>query len=186
MRTFIAIYPSQEIKDVIGELIARLKKDGDNIKWVEAKDLHITLKFLGEVKEQDVSRLIDIVSGALKGRKAFQNEFIGIGTFPEKGTPRVIWIGTAKGALEQKEMAATIEETLSEAGYKKEERPFTPHLTIGRVKGKTDSAGLKAALEDLKEKKIGVSEIVSVEIMKSKLKRSGAAYEIVKSFSLIK
>ena len=186
MRTFIAIHPSQEVKDVIGELIARLKRGGDNIKWVDPKDIHTTLKFLGEVQEQDVSRLIDIVSDALKGRKAFHNEFVGVGTFPEKGTPRVIWIGTAKGALEQKEMASAIEETLSEAGYEKEEKTFVPHLTIGRIKGKTDSAGLKAALENLKEKKIGVSEITSVEIMKSKLKRSGATYEVVKSFSLIK
>ena len=184
MRTFIAIELSEEIKQNIGALIERLKTTEAGVKWVEPKNLHITLKFLGEVPEREVKNLIDLTTEALKGGSSFKSRFEGGGTFPEGKNPRVVWIGTTEGAEEQRELSLSLEKVLSKAGYREEKREFKAHITIGRVKEKKNLDALLKELNKAKDQKFGEEIVDHVNIMKSTLNPKGPIYEVVKRIPL--
>lgn len=134
MRTFIAVELPAEVRKNITGLVNELKEVGSGVRWVEEKNLHITLKFLGWVEERKVDNLIELVTGAAAGTGRFKAKFEGLGTFPPGKDPRVIWVGTTEGGERLKELADSLEENLSQAGYRSEGREFSSHVTIGRVK----------------------------------------------------
>lgn len=184
MRTFIAIELSEEIKKSVGELMERLKTTNARVKWVEPKNLHITLKFLGEVPEREIENLTLLTTDALKGKSSFRSKFEGTGTFPEGKNPRVVWIGTTEGAEEQKDLALSVERSLCTAGYRKEEREFKAHITIGRVKEKKNLDALLKVLDEVKDQKFGDIIVDHINIMKSTLNPKGPIYEVLKRIPL--
>ncbi len=181
MRTFISVELPAEVKAKLVELIAELKKSDASVKWVEADNLHLTLKFLGEVEDDQLDKLVGLTARAAGGQGGFKAKFEGLGTFPEGKSPRVVWVGTAEGGDRLCDLAQNLETALSEAGFKGEARDFKPHLTIGRIK---HSGQLVKRIEQLKEAKIGEMVIDRISIMKSALKRNGPVYEIFKEVKL--
>ena len=184
MRTFISVELPDEVREKISGAVEALKKVNAAVKWVEPKNLHITLKFLGEVPEGEIDNLKDRVAEAVKGKKSFPAEFSGVGTFPEGRKPRVIWAGTAKGGKEQEEIAASLEKALSKAGFREEERGFKPHITIGRVKEGKNLDALLGEIEKMKGKPFGGMMVEDINLMKSRLSPKGPIYEEVKSIRL--
>lgn len=184
MRLFISAELPDKVKENIDKITAELKSSGGAVKWVEARNLHITLKFLGWVKDRELDNIIAETGKAVGNTESFKAAFKGLGTFPEGKTPRVIWVGTVKGGDELCSLAKNLEETLLKAGYRKEEREFKSHITIGRVKEKKGLEKLKEKFESLKAENFGEALIDRIYIMKSTLTRKGPVYETIKEVKL--
>ena len=153
MRAFIAIEISDAIKDVLGRVITHLKYSGADVKWVDPGIIHLTLKFLGEItddKRDDIKSSLDTLA---KDVKPFEMTIKDLGAFPAIERPRVIWVGLDKGSLEATDLALRIEASLSEAGFPGSDRPFSAHLTIGRVRSPLN-------LDKLKDKVSSASSII--------------------------
>jgi len=162
MRLFVALDPTDEIKARIGKLVESIKKSGDGIKWVDEQDLHLTLKFLGEVREDDLQKIIKEVEEAAAGRESFKISFKGLGNFPH-----VIWIGLKEGEKELKEVAEKLGT-----------EDFSAHLTIGRVK----KGGIRS--EEYKDFEFGEMRAEKIRLIKSTLTPKGPIYEIIKEVNL--
>jgi 2'-5' RNA ligase len=182
MRAFIAVNLPDEVKKEIAEATASLKKIDSGIKWVEPQNLHLTLKFLGWVEDMRLPEVVEI-TGKLTS-PSFKLKLAGVGCFPEGKSPRVLWVDIKEGAAELKALADRLEEDFSSAGFRAEEREFSPHLTIGRIK---DKRGIDKVIEEMgKLAGVGFGECViqNIEIMKSTLSREGPIYEVYKSCRL--
>ena len=176
MRTFIAVDFSPEIKEALAQAEAHLKYSGADVKWVEKDNIHLTLKFLGEVDEKKLEE-IKIALEAICGQtKPFDTQVHDLGAFPKIEYPRVIWAGIDKGATELKALAEKVDEALSKLGFEKETRAFAAHLTIGRVKSPKNKEKLKEKMAAYKLPDIPPHRIDSVIIFKSTLTPKGSIY----------
>lgn len=175
MRTFIAIELPEEIKRQIEQLQAPLKKTDAFVSWVKPKNIHITLKFLGEVPEDKIGQVFSATQKALEGTRKFTMSLKGTGVFPNLKRPRVIWIGTGSGEEKLSHMANRIEEEMEKIGFPREKRKFSAHFTIGRVKSPKNIEKLMELVEssDFQTEKIEVAEVV---VMRSQLHPAGAIY----------
>jgi 2'-5' RNA ligase len=184
MRTFVSIEIPDDIKNSIEKSIGELKLILPHIKWVDKKNLHITLKFLGMVEDSKIGGLADSVAEVVKGFGTIKAGFAGFGMFPDQKHPRVIWVGITEGGDKLKELADKIEDKLSTEGYGEEEREFSPHLTIGRIKEKIDDEALAGFIKKNEKASFGGFAAKSISMMKSTLMRSGPVYEEVKQITL--
>lgn len=174
IRAFIAVNLPIPIVERVVELQTQLKgrarEAGLRVGWVGAAQLHVTLKFLGEIIEESRWAIRDRLSERLAGRPAFDVAVRGLGAFPDRSHPRVIWVGLAE-AEPLVQLAADVDAWLGELGFAAEARPFHPHLTLGRVK-----AGAADILAGLEEKSFGLGEVSEVTLYQSVLRREGAEY----------
>ena len=187
MRTFIAIELPRQIKDKLTELQILLKQTGADVKWVFPKNIHLTLKFLGEIDEKQLPEIIQIIEGAAKNNKTFQASLSSYGVFPKIEFPRVIWVAVNKGDNETKKLAEELENGLEQIGIPKEEKAFSSHITIGRVKSQLNKEKLVKALKESGNYFEGENtgfDINKITLFKSTLNVSGPAYDILKEVSL--
>ena len=147
MRLFIAIELSEEIRNSLAQIQSHLKYAGADVKWVGKDNIHLTLKFLGEVTAEKAEKIKSILDEIAKQTKPFEISTKDIGVFPKIEFPRVIWVGLDKGANESKALAEKIDVALSKIGFQKETRTFTSHLTIGRVRSSKNKDALKEKLQ---------------------------------------
>lgn len=176
MRTFIAIDISEEIRDALGLIQSHLKYSGADVKWVEPHNIHLTLKFIGEIDEKKADAVKAVLDAVGKNFSAFDITIKDIGVFPKMEFPRVVWVGLDKGAEESKRLAQAIDEGLSKIGFQKEERPFAAHLTVGRVKSPMNKDKLKAKIKDCQPPASSPHKISSVILFRSTLTPSGPIY----------
>jgi len=184
MRLFIAAELAEEVRKNLVELINELKEPGAAVKWVEADNLHVTLKFLGWVEDRKLVELESLVEKAVTKTGGFKAKFEGTGTFPAGKTPRVIWVGISEGGKELKKIADSLEGALARAGYRSEEREFSAHLTLGRVKDNKGVDKLKEKIEKYRDSIFGEAWIDSIAVMKSTLTPKGPVYEKIKEVNL--
>jgi len=185
MRTFISIEIPENIKDNIEKSIGEMKLMLSPLKWVDKKNLHITLKFLGWMVDNKANDMISSVTDLAKGFGSIKINFAGLGVFPNTKHPRVIWVGIDEGGEKVKELAEKIEDRLSSKGYRKEEeREFSPHLTIGRIKEKIDVEPLNKFMGENVMTEFGGFTADHISVMKSTLRRSGPIYEEIKQVRL--
>lgn len=147
MRTFIAIDITPAIRDGIRELLAELKQIERRIRWSRPEALHITLKFLGEVPEAKIGDLKACIA-SIRTPAPFTISIHGSGYFPGERSPRVIWLGV-DGGKDLGALASTIDQALEPIGIPMEKRPYSAHLTLGRIDG---AANLNAVRELLRNK----------------------------------
>lgn len=176
MRTFIAIEIPEEIKKQMAEAQRRLKGAGVDASWTRSEGVHLTLKFLGEIPESKVSEIMSALTGAASGSGRFRLEVAGVGAFPNSGNARVVWVGVSGDIEKLTGLQAGVEDAMARLGMKCEERKFTPHLTLGRIKYIRSKESWLGALEELKDIKFPGFDVTSVSLMKSELRPSGAAY----------
>jgi len=184
MRSFISVELPNELKKRIYASTSILQEIESGIKWVEEQNLHLTLKFLGWVEEKDTEKMINLTEEAARGLGSFKINFADLGTFPEGKSPRVIWIGITEGGERLKEITEKLEEKLSKAGFRSEEREFSAHLTLGRVK---DKKGVDLVVEKINQSKdqvFGELVVDHINIMKSTLTLKGPIYEKIKEVKL--
>jgi len=186
MRTFIAIELPQEIKDFLSRLQGELKASRADVKWVEPKNIHLTLKFLGEIDEKKLEKVSEIMQETVKEKDKFQMRISSLGAFPKIDSPRVIWVGVALGDKEVKAIAEDLEEKISKIGIPREARPFSSHITIGRAKS---SLNRQELVQDLKNKAdLGGKNldfyVTKITLFQSTLTPKGPVYEALKEISL--
>ena len=180
IRTFIALDFPLSILDPIEQQTKRLRQTLGNevIRWVLTHNMHLTLKFLGNVPVSHLEFLKQMLAQATDSITQFDLQIGGIGSFPNSNRPRVLWVGIhAPAALSNLQKA--IEEGAKRLGYEKEERPFSPHLTLGRVRQGLDGKDLQKisnALSSIQLGKIGIARVDSVHIYKSDLNSEGSVY----------
>ena len=135
MRTFIAVEVPEEVKEKLGQYINTLKGLFDDVvKWVPEKNLHFTIKFLGDIKQSDMSAIEECVSTTVSDFIPFTLEISSIGFFPSEYKPRVLWVGTDAGADKLLEIYQYLENCLENKGFHRDSKTFSSHLTIGRVR----------------------------------------------------
>lgn len=183
MRTFIAIELPENIKQEIERLQTPLKKTRAFVSWVRPSNIHVTLKFLGEVPEEKIDEVFDATERSVEGNKRFNMSLKNTGGFPNLRRPRVIWIGTGSGAEELFRLAERIEEEMEKIGFPREKRKFSPHFTMGRVKSAKNIEPLVRQVKsiDFETEEIPVVEVV---VMRSQLHPDGAIYTPLKRVPL--
>lgn len=183
IRTFICIEIPAPIKEKLTSLQNTLKSLGHGVSWTRTDGMHLTLKFLGDVDSTQIDIIADAVQRATIGMSPFFISIVGAGGFPNLHKPRVLWVGVEQRHGVVVEMQQKIEEELTKVGIPKEERKFSPHLTLGRVKIFQGVDGICNRLKELSfaEETFQVSEIV---VMRSDLKSDGAVYTPLKTIEL--
>lgn len=184
MRLFIAVNIPAEIKDKIEDIQRSLKRSGADVKWVEKDNLHLTLKFIGDVPEDKVLLIASELEPKLKGFGSFEIALSGIGLFPGPDFPRIIWLGITDKSGKLRELTSIIEEAALALGFEKELRGFSPHLTIGRVRSRTNVDRLKTSIIQNGKCNTGPFTLTSADIMESVLTSRGPEYKCLNSISV--
>jgi 2'-5' RNA ligase len=146
------------------------------VSWVAAENFHITLKFLGGVDEARIAVLGDALRGAVDGARAFDLEIVGLGAFPSATRFRVLWAGVAAGLEPLTAIASRVERAMATQGFAPEDRPFSPHVTLGRVREPRRAPALSEALTAGATRRFGHVAIESIALMRSDLSPRGARY----------
>ena len=147
IRAFIAVALPESLRNEVAMLSAHLRSSEADVKWVAAGNLHLTLKFLGDIEENQVGPIEEALSAAVKSHSLFTIQLEGIGAFPRTTSPRVVWIGVGTGKEQLTQLAQCVEKTCIGLGFPEEERAFSPHLTIGRVRSRDRLAQLIKRLQ---------------------------------------
>lgn len=134
VRTFICIEIPESIKERIDGLQRTLGEIDAQVSWTKPSNIHLTLKFLGDVEVSRIERVGDAVERAATGISPFEVEVSGAGCFPSPRSPRVLWVGLSVVPEPLKQLYASIEDELARDGFPREKRKFSPHLTIGRIR----------------------------------------------------
>lgn len=180
IRSFVAVEMSPEIQDgldqVTGDLEQKLR--GLPIRWVPGKNIHLTLKFLGDVSEANLEVFKKILKSNVSGHHCFEISVGELRAFPSMHRPRVVWI-RVEAPPELGRVQCIIEAETTRLGYARERRAFTPHLTLGRVSRNAtskDKHQIGEELERLKVGFLGAMRVQSVNLYRSDLRPSGAVY----------
>jgi len=175
LRCFIAIEIPETIKKSVLDIIDSLRKSGADVKWLTDENLHITLQFLGETDESLIPAIKGALDKILATYSPFYIKIANVGCFPDGRRPRIIWVG-----MEEAQTLITLRKDIAtemvKFGYQKEERGFTPHVTIGRVKSNRNMGELLRRLEEFKIADFPGFEVQNIRLMKSELKPSGAKH----------
>jgi 2'-5' RNA ligase len=178
-RTFIAVELGKAVRERIVKLQDSLASAASEVKWVEPENLHVTLLFLGEVDDREVHRVCRIAVDSASGQPGFVMTVESAGCFPNPRHPRILWVGVGQGARELIGLHDALEEPLMQMGYRREDRPYTPHITIGRVRSARSTEALANALVrqgGWQGGEVGVGELL---VMGSELMPRGPVYTIL-------
>ena len=183
-RTFIAIELPSDLRARVAQHTASLRRDVPDVRasWSREDNLHLTLRFLGNVPVTDVTKVSDAVASATKSVSSFELTFSDCGTFPPRGRPAVLWIGSQASGLQT--LHAALENELAQAGFPREARPFHPHLTVARLRnsqGARELAELHRTL-GFAPIVIGVSEVV---VFRSELLKQGPKHTAISRHNLV-
>ncbi len=183
MRVFIAAVLPEEMKKQINTLVQNFRSSNRSIKWVGEDNVHITLNFLGEVAESNIEELTEIIGSALAGMPPFFVKVCGISAFPSSERPRVLWIGVDDPNQGLKKSYSAICDALDHSALEvhREEKEYTPHITIGRIKGQFDR-NIVQILHTYQDQKFGGFQVKETILFRSILHREGPRYVPVRTF----
>jgi 2'-5' RNA ligase len=180
IRTFIAVDLVAGIKDRLVALQETLAEQGGDVKWVRRESMHLTLLFLGEVEQLDVVGICRMVQARSRKHQPFQLEIEGVGAFPNTRRPKIVWAGVTDGIAELRSLHADLEEGLLDLGcYRREERGYTPHLTLGRIQQDEQSDSWGPAIAKLAKWQGGSMPVEEVLVMSSEMRRDGPEYSVM-------
>jgi 2'-5' RNA ligase len=187
MRCFIAIDIDEEIRSALNDLQRQLRdgideKKGD-INWVNPNNIHLTLKFLGEIKDEKVAEVCNIVKAVADRHKSFELDIESVGHFGGR-SPKVLWVGTGKGGENLLKLQEDIEKSLALAGWPEETREFSGHLTLCRIRHPAAGIKLARVSDDYKDFKLGTMSADSVSVYQSELKPTGPIYTVLGNYKL--
>ena len=180
LRAFIAIEFPAHVCDAIQKQTVRLRQTlGDDlIRWVPTQNMHLTLKFLGDTATSYLDFLKQLLIREAESHPQFDLQLGGLGAFPTSRRPRLLWIGI-HAPTDLVSLQRGIETGASRLGYEQEERAFSPHLTIGRVRptvSPTELQKVRAALETIQLGNIGTARVDSIHLFRSDLQSGGSIY----------
>ena len=184
IRSFIAIELAPPIKTKIEEIQKKLKSSASDVRWVRPEGIHLTLKFLGNIEQERISEISDIIEQCSTDTTSFTLKVHSLGAFPNESNPKVIWVGAEDDSGNLAKLQRALENKLASIGFKAEKRSYSPHLTLGRLKSPKGKRELSQNLADHKQFECGMFEAKEVCLFKSELKPGGAIYSKLKTFTL--
>ncbi len=164
----------------LGEMISQLSRATPqrSVRWDKADKIHLTLKFLGDTRQDDVPRISEALASATRDIKKFSFTLDGLGCFPNLKQPRVVWVGV-KDSATLINLQSMVEKYVVPLGFPKEDRAFSPHLTLGRVRreaSRAEAASVGEAVRVRASQTFGIESVSRVILMKSDLQRGGSIY----------
>lgn len=180
MRLFVAVVPPLKVREAALREVRSLPWRG-RVRWLPPRNVHLTLKFLGETSETEMAELHEALRTVCGQHPALDLGLRGAGAFPSVEKARVLWMGVGEGSERLRELAREIEEALESLGFERERRPFRPHTTVGRARDR--GAWLEAAGREVEVGPLRF-RTGSVELVRSQLSREGAVYSTVASYPL--
>ncbi len=183
MRLFVALEIPPAVRENLATLLDSLRAITREPRWVRVENLHVTLKFLGEVAEEKVAAARTAL-GAVRSGQAVTLEFRGLGFFPNEKHPRVFWAGIEASA-NLKTLAADIEGAMEKLGIPREQREFSPHLTLARFERARLPEALRKTIAENAQREFGPLQTNKFHLIQSKLKPSGAEYTTLTSFQFV-
>jgi len=188
IRAFIAIELPEEVKAWLSSVQSKLRPEQHPyVKWVSADGIHLTLKFLGNIDREKVSPIAEAMAEAAQGVSPFRLEVSGLGAFPSRGRPQVIWVAVGGEVEKLASLQRGIDHSLVALGFSAETRPFTPHLTLGRLRERASAEERRRMGEALLAAKgeEGVPfHVAELSLIRSTLTPKGAIYNRIFSISL--
>lgn len=180
IRTFIALDLDPAIKQAIAEYLLPLRKLANGISWVKTWNLHFTLKFLGDTRPAQIPELAAVFGEICGLNEPFRGRISGSGVFPNERKPNVLWLGLETETDRLNQLAREIDIASAGFGFKAENRPFAPHLTIGRVR----NGEIGALINTMRDRPFSSQETILHECiwMKSELQPGGAIYTPLHKF----
>lgn len=183
MRTFIAIELVPAVRQPLVDLLRKLPRS-DGVRWVTPHQLHITLKFLGEVGDDRIDAVCAAAEAAAVQVSGFSLRIKGLGAFPNLRSPRVLWCGVEDPSGGCRQWVERADPLFEQLGFPPEERAFTPHITLGRSKSGSGTAALRRALETTKAPDTPEMRAAQVVVFESRLLPGGAQYTPVSTHPL--
>ncbi len=182
MRLFVALDIPSEVRQAIGEMIARLRDVARGARWVRPEGVHVTLKFIGEISAERAAKIEAALREVRLGAPV-DAQFRGVGFFPNERHPRVFWAGI-EASSNLAELAKDVDKRLSPLGIEAETREFRPHLTLARFKTEDGLARLREEIKKFEPFEFGSMCVSEFYLFQSELGRRGAKYTKLASFPL--
>lgn len=146
------------------------------MRWVSPEKIHLTLKFFGSIEESRIDSIFKSIDEPIRSTLPFSLKVRGVGAFPQLKNPRVVWMGLVEEREALTSLQKQIETQLEKIGFQPEDRPFHPHLTLGRMKSSRGKEELAGGMEKHKEEEFGDLRVERVVLFKSDLRPSGPIY----------
>ncbi|HDD53686.1 MAG TPA: RNA 2',3'-cyclic phosphodiesterase [Thermosulfidibacter takaii] len=188
MRAFIAMELSPQVKESLRKLINDLKSRNIKGRWVPPENIHLTLRFLGNIEEDQVKAIEQLLEEVAEEADPFQISIEGLGAFPHPARPRVLWVGVKEGTTTLQRLYQIIEKGLVRLGFPPNDKSFKPHLTLARFKNPLERTRrlVYQTCKEFQEKEWDRMEATSVILFESILSPQGAQYRKVKEVLLRK
>ncbi|MFW5879057.1 MAG: RNA 2',3'-cyclic phosphodiesterase [Myxococcota bacterium] len=189
MRTFVAITLPQEIRRELALAAGQVGDEG--VRWVAEENIHLTLKFLGEIAKTDLPRVCEILCDAVRGERSFEMKVRGLGLMPNPARPRVVYAGVEADET-LKRLAEKIDPAFEDLGVEADDRAFRPHVTIGRIRsrgrhraGRQDLRELREAVLEREEQAFGRTVVSEIVLFESELGATGPTYTALSRVPLV-
>jgi 2'-5' RNA ligase len=178
IRTFVAVDISPEIRSAAQKQIRAFQALGvEGYKWVEQDEMHLTLKFLGDIRDNESPEVCKLVQRAVQNCEPVVLNVAGLGSFPSADRPRTLWMGITEGMEEIRELQSRVDQALKEMGFPQERNEFTPHITLGRLnRGNRSHPVVSEYIANNSATPFGSIEIDEVIVYSSFGDRSGRTY----------
>lgn len=185
IRTFIAVPMEANVQKAAKELVHALQDDGDGVRWIPLDDLHLTLKFLGDVDNTMIPKVCDVVRQCCQDTPATELHVFGAGGFPNAERPRVIWAGIDEGGPVLATLVERLELEFAKLGFKREPRDWVPHLTLGRTRrGGRHPQQLAQRIAARAQFDLGWMEAREIRVYASYLDKRGPSYHVMDTIPL--
>jgi RNA 2',3'-cyclic 3'-phosphodiesterase len=176
IRAFLAVDLPASLRPVLSKAQEELKKSGADVKWVPVGNIHITLKFFGNITDVQVTDITEAVTALAANLKPFTLTVTDAGAFPSPKSPRVVWLGVGGDLDIMQEFYRRLETAFAALGFPPEDRPLSPHLTLGRVKSPSGRTALTQCLMHLEQPSAQPFQVSEVVLFRSQLSPQGATY----------
>jgi 2'-5' RNA ligase len=184
IRSFLAIELPKPILRKIEEIQGDLRSAHADVRWMSPEKIHLTLKFFGNIEESRIDSIFKLIEEPVRSTPPFSLKVRGVGAFPSMKSPRVIWLGLVNGSESLTSLQKQIETQLEKIGFQPEDRPFHPHLTLGRMKSSRGKDELGGRMEKHREEEFGDFQVERLILFKSDLKPSGPIYTALREMKL--
>lgn len=175
IRSFLAIKIPSSVCEDLGGIQEKLRESDANVKWVKPANIHLTLRFFGDIHPEDIDRIQTVVSNVARNEKPLTLRAEGVGAFPSTRSPRVVWVGLSGDIGRLRDLQIGIEAQLETIGFEGEARTFSPHLTLGRLRSRANK-GLMEGLGKLRDYRSEAFEAREVILFRSDLRPGGPIY----------
>ena len=179
MRLFVALEPNTKVIANLTELVRRLAPMAP-VRWVHPRNMHVTLKYIGEWDEDRLDRVTSALSRVRIASKV-KVPLAGLGFFPFAHSPRVFWV-IAENTPPLRQLASSVDAALARLGIAPEVRPYVPHLTLGRLGGNCDLTEMNEAIEELPSRDFGAIEPETFALYGSMLTEGGPIHRKIEEF----